>query len=135
MTAWTDEELGRIGEAQELQLASERPDGTLRKYVTMWVVRLEDQLYVRSAHGADNPWFRRAKASGVGRIRAGGLERDVTFADPAPDVHPDIDAAYRGKYDRYGPEIVGTVVGSLAHAVTNRLVPRSPGLFRPSGVR
>jgi hypothetical protein len=125
MTAWTDEELGRIGEAQELQLTSERPDGTLRPYVTMWVVRVEEQLYVRSAHGADNPWFRRAKASGVGRIRAGGLERDVTFADPAPDVDAGIDAAYHAKYDRYGPEIVGTVVGSRAHEVTIRLVPRS----------
>ena len=39
MTAWTDVELGRIGDAQELQLASERPDGTLRGYVTMWTVR------------------------------------------------------------------------------------------------
>jgi hypothetical protein len=125
MTAWTDEELERIGEAQELQLASERPDGTLRPYVTMWVVRVDDELYVRSAYGANNPWFRRAKASGVGRIRAGGLERDVTFAEPVPDVHPDIDATYRGKYERYGPAIVGTVVGSLAHAVTIRLVPRS----------
>ena len=125
MTAWTNEELGRIGEAQELQLASERPDGTLRPYVTMWVVRVDDELYVRSAYGANNPWFRRAKASGVGRIRAGGVERDVTFAEPAPDVHPNIDATYRGKYDRYGPAIVGTVVGSPAHAVTIRLVPRS----------
>jgi hypothetical protein len=127
MTAWTDEELGRIGEAQELQLASERPDGTLRSYVTMWVVRVVDELYVRSAHGANNPWFVRAKASGVGRIRAGGVERDVTFAEPAPDVHPDIDATYGGKYDRHGPAIVGTVVGPLAHGVTIRLVPRSTG--------
>ena len=36
-----------------------------------------------------------------------------------------IDAAYHAKYDRYGPEIVGTVVGSQAHDVTIRLVPRS----------
>ena len=125
MTAWTDVERRRIGEAQELQLASERPDGTLRPYVTMWVVRAGDELYVRSAYGAGNPWFRRAKTSGVGRIRAGGLEQDVTFAEPAPDVHPDIDAAYHAKYDRYGPEIVGTVVGPQAHDVTIRLVPRS----------
>jgi hypothetical protein len=82
MTAWTDEELERIGEAQELQLASERPDGTLRPYVTMWVVRVDDDLYVRSAYGANNPWFRRANESGVGRIRSGGVERDVTFAEP-----------------------------------------------------
>jgi hypothetical protein len=50
MKAWTEEELGRIGEAQELQLASERPDGTLRPHVTIWVVRLDDGLYVRSAY-------------------------------------------------------------------------------------
>jgi hypothetical protein len=124
MTTWTDEELRRIGEAQELQLASERPDGTLRPYVTMWVVRADDELYVRSAYGPDNPWFRRAKTSGAGRIRAGGLERDATFAEPAPGVHPNIDAAYHAKYDRYGPEIVGTVVGSPVHALTIRLVTR-----------
>jgi hypothetical protein len=71
VTGWTQEELGRIGEATELQLASARPDGTLRPYVTMWVVRVDEKLYVRSAYGPNNPWFRRAKASGVGRIRAG----------------------------------------------------------------
>ena len=38
-TSWNNEELSRIGEAEELQLASERRDGTLRPYVTMWVVR------------------------------------------------------------------------------------------------
>jgi hypothetical protein len=125
MTAWTAEELGRMGEAVELQLASVRPDGTLRPYVTMWVVRAGDDLYVRSAYGADNPWFRRAKSSGAGRIRAGGLERDVSFAEPVPGVHGDIDAAYHAKYDRYGPEIVGTVVGPKAEEVTIRLMPRS----------
>jgi hypothetical protein len=30
MTTWTDEELSRIGDAHELQLASRLPDGTLR---------------------------------------------------------------------------------------------------------
>jgi hypothetical protein len=127
MTTWTDDELSRIGEAQELQLASARRDGNLRAYVTMWVVRVGDDLYVRSAYGANNPWYRRAKASGSGRIRAGGVERDVSFAEPAPDVHAAIDAAYHAKYDRYGPEIVGTVVGPDAEAVTIRLEPRSTG--------
>jgi hypothetical protein len=120
MTTWTNEELSRIGEAQELQLASERPDGTMRPYVTMWVVRAGDNLYVRSAYGANNPWFRRATASGDGRIRAGGLERDVTFAKPGPDVHGAIDAAYHAKYDRYGPKIVGTVVGPEAEVRHNQ---------------
>ena len=124
MSTWTSDELGRIGAAEELQLASLRRDGTSRPYVTMWVVRAGDDLYVRSAFGPDNAWFRRAKASGAGRIRAGGLERDVTFAEAAPGVHAAIDAAYHSKYDRYGPRIVGSVVGLDAEAVTIRLVPR-----------
>lgn len=124
MTSWTGDELDRIGAAEELQLASPRRDGTPRPYVTMWVVRAGDDLYVRSAYGPDNPWFRRAKASGAGRIRAGGLEREVTFAESAPGVYAAIDAAYHAKYDRYGPGIVGSVVGPDAEAVTIRLVPR-----------
>ena len=124
MTTWTDEELKRIGDAQELQLSSARPDGSMRPYVTMWVVRAGEDLYVRSAYGPDNPWFRRAKASGVGRVRAGGVERAVTFADASADAHPAIDAAYHAKYDRYGPKIVGSVVGPEAEGVTVRLVPQ-----------
>ncbi len=105
MTTWTEEELRRIGDAEELELASARTDGSLRPYVTMWVVRARDELYVRSAYGTDNPWYRRATASGVGRIRAGGVERDVTFAGAAAEGHAAIDAAYQRKYDRYGPKI------------------------------
>ena len=125
MQTWTSDELDRVDDAEELQLASRRKDGTLRSYVTMWVVRAGNDVYVRSAYGPDNPWYRRAKASGTGRIRAGGVECDVTFGDAAPDVHPAIDAAYHAKYDRYGPAIVGSVVGDKAAAVTVRLVPKS----------
>ena len=79
-----------------------RGEGTLRPYVTMRVVRAGDDLYVRSAYGPDNPWYRRAKASGAGRVRAGALERDVAFAEAAPSAHAAIDAAYHSKYGRYG---------------------------------
>ncbi|MDX8147238.1 DUF2255 family protein [Lentzea sp. BCCO 10_0061] len=124
MTAWTADELDQIGGAEELQLASLRADDALRPYVTMWVVRAGDALYVRSAYGPDNPWYRNATTAGAGRVRAGGVERDVTFADAAPDVHDDIDEAYHAKYDRHGPAIVGTVVGADAIPVTIRLLPR-----------
>src|SRR6266568_1373672 len=36
MTSWTRNDLGRIGAADELQLASFKEDGTLRKSVTVW---------------------------------------------------------------------------------------------------
>ena len=125
MTDWTDSELSSIGNAEELQIASRRADGTLRAYVTIWVVRAADELVVRSAYGATNPWYRRAIASGTGRIRAGGVEKDVTFGEAAPDAHPGIDAAYHAKYDHYGPAIVNTVVGAQAAQSTIRLLPAS----------
>jgi len=77
-----------------------------------------------TAYGPQNPWFLRAKASRTGRIRAGGVERDVTFAHARSGAHGAIDAAYHRKYDRYGPRIIGSVTGPAAEAVTIRLVPR-----------
>ena len=55
------------------------------------------------------------------------LERAVTFGEASCDAHAAIDAAYHAKYDRYGPNIVGHVVGSDAKAVTVRLVPAPEG--------
>ncbi|WP_022891647.1 DUF2255 family protein [Agromyces subbeticus] len=122
MTTWNHDDLDR-GAAEELDLASRRADGTLRPYVTMWVARVGEELYVRSAYGSKNPWYRRAIASGEGRIRARGVERDVSFADAAAQVHPELDAEYHRKYDRHGAAIVGTVVGDAVRDVTIRLVP------------
>jgi hypothetical protein len=124
MTTWPPSELKSIGGSEELQLASRRADGSLRPYVTMWVVQAGGDLYVRSAYGPDNPWYRRAGASGAGRTRAGGTERDVSFAQASPEAQGDIDAAYHAKYDRYGPRIVGSVTGPDARQVTVRLVPQ-----------
>jgi hypothetical protein len=92
--------------------------------VTIGVVRAGDDLDVRSACGVHDPWFRRAKASGAERIRAGGLERDVTFAEAVPDAHEDIDRAYHTTHDRYGPTIVGAVVGDHAAPLIIRLALR-----------
>jgi hypothetical protein len=128
VTAWSRDDLERIGDAEELQLASCRADGTLRPYVTMWVVGAAGSLYVRSAYGPDNPWYRRAVASGTGRIRAGGLERDVAFGQASADVQADVDAAYHAKYDRYGARIVGSVTGPGTYQLTIRLVPQPADL-------
>ncbi len=124
MSSWTADELDRIGRADELRLASRRTDGSLTKPVTMWVVRDADELYVRSAHGHDNPWFQRALRAGQGRVAAGGVERDVTFEVPDGDIAESVTSAYHAKYDRYGPRTVGTVVSAAAVVSTLRLVPR-----------
>lgn len=123
MTGWSPDELAHIGDAEELQIASRRPDGSLRPYVTIWVVRAGDELYVRSAYGYDNAWFQRALHADGGRIRAGGVEGDVRFEQPGADVADAVTAAYHAKYDRHGPRIVGTVVSPEAVRSTLRLVP------------
>lgn len=123
MSGWTADELDRVGRAEELRLASYRPDGSLRPAATIWVVRVGDDLVVRSAYGPGNGWFRRAQAAGRGRVEAGGVTKEVRFVAGDPAAHDAVDAAYHAKYDRHGPRIVGTVVGPQVAEVTLRLVP------------
>jgi hypothetical protein len=123
MTAWTDDELNRIGDADELQIASRHRDGSLRRFVTVWVVRHGDDVYVRAAYGPQTGWYRNARAAGEGRIRAGGIERDVSFEEPASDLDEALHQAYHAKYDRYGSRMVAPVVSDESARLTLRLVP------------
>ncbi len=126
MTVWTGNELTKIGKAEELEIASLREDGTLRKPVTIWVVRLGDDLYVRAVNGRTGVWFRGAQVRHEGHIQAGGVGKDVTFVEePDPALNEQIDAAYRTKYRRYGENIVGSIVSPGARAATIKLVPRA----------
>jgi hypothetical protein len=97
--AWKRDELDRIGQAEELQITSYRDDGTLRRWTTIWVVPVGDQLYVRSVRGRDADWYRHATAGNAARIQAGGVETDVTL-QPATDpaTNDQVEAAYRAKY-------------------------------------
>lgn len=123
MTAWTNEELNKIGRADELELASLRRDGTLRKPVTIWVVRHGDELYVRSAYGRTSAWFPGTQECHEGRIHAGGVDKDVRFAEAGGDINDAIDGTYRTKYRRYPAIYVDHVVSPEARATTIKLVP------------
>ncbi len=120
--AWTQDELDLVGRAEELRIASRRTDGTLSPEVVIWAVAAQGGLYARSAYGAGNGWYRRALARGAGRIRAGGLERDVVFARAADGPQDAIDAAYQTKYARYA-SIVPGIVGPAMHDVTIQIIP------------
>ena len=123
MSTWTSDELDRIGAAEELAIASVRRDSTLRKPVTIWVVRHGDELYVRSVYGRGSSWFRGVQLRHEGHVRAGGVDKDVLLVE-TDDMNEEIDAAYRAKYHRYAERIVGTIVSSEARAATLKLVPR-----------
>ncbi len=121
MTSWTPEQLRAIGAADELDIAAFRPDGTLRPYTTIWVVRVGDGLYVRSFRGQDGVWYQAVQRRPEGRVRAGDAEHDATFEHPA-DVDEDaIDAAYRSKYARYGRSYLDPMLAPGARGTTLRL--------------
>jgi hypothetical protein len=125
MTTWTSDELKKIGNAEELQIASLRQDGTLRKLMTIWVVRLGDDIYVRSVNGRTSDWFHGVQTRYEGHIRAGGVDKDVTFVEePDENINDQIDAAYAAKYRCY-TSIVPSINSPKARAATIKLVPRS----------
>lgn len=124
MTTWTNEELDSIGDADELRIAAVRPDGTLRNPVTIWVVRKDNELYVRSYKGTSAGWYRGTQASHLGHVQAGGIDKDVTFVDVGRDLDGPIDEAYKAKYRRFGGDYVDPMVAAPAQETTIKLVPR-----------
>jgi hypothetical protein len=125
MTTWTSNELNKIGTAEELEIASLRRDGTLRNPVTIWVVRVGDDLYVRPVNGRTSAWFRGTQVRHEGHIRAGGVDKDVAFVEESDsNINDQIDAAYRTKYRRYAASIISTTVSPEARSATIKLVPR-----------
>ncbi len=124
MTDWSTDQLDKIGRAEEVQIASVRQNGTLRKPVTVWVVRQGDDLYIRSVRGRSGDWFRGAQERHEGRISASGLEKDVTFEDANHDLDDEIDAAYRVKYNRYAGRILNSCLTPEARSTTLKVLPR-----------
>jgi hypothetical protein len=123
MTTWTSEELDKIGTAEELQIASLRRDDTLRHRVTIWVVRVGDDLYVRCVNGREGAWFRGVQTRHEGHIWAGGVEKEVTFVEVDDSaINDQIDAAYLTKYRHY-PQYVAPMVTPEVRAATIKLMP------------
>jgi len=121
--SWTRDELDRIDAALELTLASSRGDGTHRRPVTMWVVRRGEDIYVRSVNGRESSWFRGAQTCHEARIRAGGIEKDVSIVETDEYAH-EIDAAYQTKYGRRYPTVVPSIIAPQARAATLELIAR-----------
>jgi hypothetical protein len=125
MTTWTSDELDRIGAAEELKIASIRRDATLRNSVTIWVVRVGNDLDVGSTYGRSSAWFRESQMRREGRIQAGGIEKKhVVFLDADHLATEEIDAAYRTKYRRQGATYVNMMLSPEARSAAIKLAPR-----------
>ena len=74
-------------------------------------------------NGPDAAWFRGTQVRHQGHIQAGGVNRDVAFADTDHSLDDEIDAAYRTKYRRY------------AKSITDAINSPGPGPRRPGSCR
>ncbi|OZB85839.1 DUF2255 family protein [Microbacterium sp. 13-71-7] len=125
MSTWTDAELTTVDAVDELYVASVRPDGTMTRPVTIWAVRVDDRVYLRSVHGRGANWFKATRASGLGHVSIGGVERDVIFTEITDDAEQaQISQAYQAKYGRYAKSIVDSTRTPDALAATLLAIPR-----------
>jgi hypothetical protein len=124
MNNWTNDELTKINQADELQISTVRKDGTLRKHVTIWVVRINNDLYIRAVKGQTGKWYQHAVEQHLGHIQAGGVSKDVIFVEANEDTTETVDEAYQAKYNGYGESIVGSTMTIQARAATLKLTPR-----------
>jgi hypothetical protein len=122
MADWTEGEADELGAAAEIAVAPRHPDGSLRPFATIWIVRTAAGLYVRSWRGPSGHWLTAACQTRSGRVVVGGVERDITFEDSDANRYS-IDAAYRNKYGN--SSYVDAMVSDGAAATTLRLVPAS----------
>ena len=122
-THWSAADLRLIDASRELEIAVRRADGSLRRWLPIWVVCAGEQAYVRTWHRRDTGWFGQALRSRRARIRVPGLEADITIediGDASDQVTADINDAYRTKYGQSGAD---SMVTATATTTTLRLHP------------
>ena len=114
---WSTEQLNAIDGADELEIAG-------RRWTPIWVVRVGDQVFVRTWHRRDTGWFGHVLQEGRAKVRVPGVAAEVTVEDvgvgPA-GLRAGVDAAYRAKYGRYGEGTVAQMVSDTAAVTTLRL--------------
>ncbi len=124
---WSDDDLSLLGGAGQVEVSSVRRDGSLTRARTVWIVRVGDQLYLRSVNGPEAAWYRSTRSRHQGRVEAGGVVRDVTWVDvdaaEYPDIDPAIDTEYARKY-RGSTSAIAHINSPAAHATTMRVDPR-----------
>jgi hypothetical protein len=123
MIAWNPTQLERIASAREIEVSSLRDDGALTKPVTIWAVRVEGELYVRSVRGGAGGWYKAAEQRHEGRIEADTTAVDVAFEDAPHHLDQEIDEAYKAKYG-YPSGPVDSITTDAARTTTIRVVPR-----------
>jgi hypothetical protein len=114
--------LAHLAEVEEISIGFRRPDGSTGS-TPVWIVRVGDNLFVRSIRGPEGGWYRRLRADPNGEVREGGHLHSV-HAEPVANTHTiaEVTRAYATKYS--GSPFVRPLLEEPAASATLRLDPR-----------
>lgn len=121
---WTNEEINTIGNTEEFQIASQKSDGSLRKPLPVWVIRVGDGLYIRCMNGISGAWYRGVQECHQGHIHGSSVDCEVTFIEePSSDINDLIDSEYLKKYGHYGASLIRKMTNSGPRSTTIKMLP------------
>jgi hypothetical protein len=123
--SWTSEELRYLEASRELEIAARRANGDPGVWTPIWVVVVEDEVFVRTWHRRTTGWYGRAVASARASIRVSGHSVDVIVTVTGDADADAVDGAYRTKYGVSGAQ---SMVTAEASASTLRLTRASAGV-------
>lgn len=123
MSTWSNDELRKIAETDDLHISPFREDGkTYGTPTWIWSVVVGEALYVRAYNGQNSRWYQAALQQKAGRATA-GMTKEVTFEQVNGAINDRIDDAYKAKY--HGSPYLKPMIGSRARSATVRLTPRA----------
>ncbi len=119
---WTEAEIRRIADADDLHISPFRDDGeTYGTPTWIWSVVFDNNLYVRAYNGTRSRWYQAAVRQKAGRITTAGMTWEVTFQPIEGSINDHIDEAYRAKYNN--SNYLNAMISSRARAATIKIVP------------
>ncbi|MET3849336.1 DUF2255 family protein [Paenibacillus sp. OAE614] len=122
MSTWSNEELSRIAESDDLHISPFREDGVTYGTPTwIWSVVVGDSLYVRAYYGQNSRWYQAAVQQKAGRITVAGMTKEVAFEPVEGEIGDLIDNAYRAKYK--GSAYLNSMISTRARSATVKVVP------------
>ena len=122
--AWNIATRRQLADAAEVDVVVPAP-GRPDTRTPIWIVAVDDDLYVRSWKGEAGIWYRRARRHGAGTVVAHGQQHQVQFtATDDPGINARIDEAYRIKYGN--SSYTQTMTRPPATSTTMRLDPALP---------
>ena len=117
--------LWKIAESDEVEIETRHDGKSPLHRVTVWIVPIEDGVYVRSFKGKRGRWYQEALANPLVTVGVGRRKVNVR-AEPERNSHVSraVSASYRKKYGERWPDDTEPMLKRSVVPTTLRLTPR-----------